>query len=161
MMAASLLLHCLHLLERFSIFSGLRINSDKSGILLARIWDDAAKSLFTCTDIKVGSSYKYLRVKLGYVSPEEAFAPAMQKLMGRALCMQHWKLTHRERVYLLKLWILPVLVYPSNVIYRGRAEWGTRGSPTGFPGSDEFATLVEPNHVQSVPWGRETREPVP
>ena len=31
--------------------------------------------------------------------------------------MQHWKLTLRERVFLLKLWILPALVYPSRVIY--------------------------------------------
>ena len=114
MMAATLLLQCLDLLERFSIFSGLHINLDKSGILLAGIWDDAAKSLFSCTNIKVCSSYKYLGVKLGYVSPEEAFAPAMQKAMGRALSMQHWKLTLRERVFLLKLWIRPVLVYPSR-----------------------------------------------
>ena len=34
--------------------------------------------------------------------------------------MQHWKLTLRERVFLLKLWILPVLVSPSRVIYPGK-----------------------------------------
>ena len=31
--------------------------------------------------------------------------------------MHHWKLTLCEPVFLLKLWILPVLVYPSRVIY--------------------------------------------
>ena len=117
MMAVTLLLQCLDVLERFSIFSGLSINSYKSGILLVGIWNDATKAFFSCIDIKVCSSYKYLGVKLGYVSPEEAFAPAMQKAMGRALSMQHWKLTLRERGFLLKLWILLVLVYPSRVIY--------------------------------------------
>ena len=70
-----------------------------------------------CTDIKVCSSYKYLGVTLGYVFPEEAFALGMQKAMGRALSMQHWKLTLRERVFLLELCILPVFVYPFRVIY--------------------------------------------
>ena len=57
------------------------------------IWDDTTKALFSCTHIKVGSSYKYLGVKLGCASPEEAFTPAVQKkAMGRALSMQHWKL---------------------------------------------------------------------
>ena len=114
MMAATLLLHCLDLLELFSGFSGLSINSDKSGILLAGIWDDAAKSLFSYIDIKISSSYKYLGVKLGHVSPSEAFAPAMQKAIGRALSMRHSKLTLRERVFLLKICILPVLVYRSR-----------------------------------------------
>ena len=41
----------------------------------------------------------------------------MRKAMGRALSMQHWKLTLRERVFLLKLLILPVLMYPARVIY--------------------------------------------
>ena len=63
------------------------------------------------------TAYTYLGIKLGYVAPEEAFAPALQKALGRAHSMQHWNLTLKERVFLLKMWILPVLVYPARVIF--------------------------------------------
>ena len=67
-MAAALLLHCLDLFERFPIFSGLRLNADQSGILLLGVWNDTAKALFSATEIKICTPYKYLGVKLGYVS---------------------------------------------------------------------------------------------
>ena len=62
--------------------------------------------------------YKYLGIKPGYTTPQEAYAPAIQKAMGWALSMHHWRLTLRERVFVLKMWILPVLVLRAPVTYR-------------------------------------------
>jgi len=40
-----------------------------------------------------------------------------KKALGRAHCMQHWKLSLSERVELLKLWILPLIVYPARSVF--------------------------------------------
>ena len=45
---------------------------------------------------KIGSEVQWLGINLGYVSLEEAFAPALQKALGRAHSMQHWNLTLKE-----------------------------------------------------------------
>ena len=57
-------------------------------------------------------------IKLAYTTPEEAYAPAIQKAMGHAQSMQHWWLMLREQVFLFKMWILPVLVCPARVTYQ-------------------------------------------
>ena len=46
-----------------------------------------------------------------------AYSHALQKAMGRAFAMQSWDLSLAERVLLLKLWILPLLIYPARVVF--------------------------------------------
>ena len=69
------------------------------------------------TKIPIKASYKYLGVILGNVSPEQAYAPALQKALRRPFLMQHWKLSLHERVEPLKLWIIPSVIYPAIVIF--------------------------------------------
>ena len=64
---------------------------------------------------------KYLGVKFGEVTPQQASAPAIQKVMLRALAMQHWDITLMERLALLDLWILPVLSLLARVVFLDKA----------------------------------------
>ena len=57
------------------------------------------------------------RRPLGLVTPQQAFAPAIQKAMLRALAMQHWDISLRERLTLLELWILPLLRLLARVVF--------------------------------------------
>ena len=73
----------------------------------------------TCMQLK--DSPKYLGVKFGEVTPQQAFESAMQKAMLRALAMHHWDITPREHLALLELWILPLLTLPPRVVFPNEA----------------------------------------
>ena len=78
---------------------------------------EAHKVVLLSTGLPIQESYKYLGVQFESVTPEEAYSHALGKAMGRAFAMQTWALSRPERIYLLKLWILPLLVYRARVVY--------------------------------------------
>ena len=125
-------------------------------------WETSEQELLDATGINVQTAYTYLGVKLGYVAPEEAFAPALQKALRRAHSMQHWNLTLKERVFLLKMWILLVLVYPARVIFPvkkvvdslktiynialGLNSWGLTQDILALPESQGGLSLAQPHY---------------
>ena len=61
--------------------------------------------------------YKYLGVVFGHVNGDTSCEPAPQKALGCAFSMQSWSLSFLERAMLLKLWILPLFVFPARVVF--------------------------------------------
>ena len=104
-------------LKAFSKYSGLMVNHKKSAILLKGHWTESLKVQLLSTGLQFQDSYKYLGIEFGHVTPEVAYSHALQKAMGRAFAMQSWDLSLAERVLLLKLWILPLLIYPARVVF--------------------------------------------
>ena len=111
----------LHELALFTRITGLRVNFDKSAILLKGTWSLHHKSLINSLPIAIKPSAKYLGVLLGNATPEESFAPALQKALHRVVRMQAWGLTLQQRIELLKQWILPILTVPVRVIFPTKA----------------------------------------
>ena len=103
--------------QEFSTITGLYTNLDKSNILLKGHWDPIHRVQLLSTGLRVVDKYKYLGIVLGATTAEEAYGPALRKATGRAFSMQSWSLSLAERVELLQSWILPLLVYPSRVVY--------------------------------------------
>ena len=58
----------------------------------------------------------YLGVLTGDMTPQHAFAPAVQKAMLPVLAMQHWNIHHKQHIALLEVWIQPLLGLPASVI---------------------------------------------
>ena len=83
--------------------------------------DPEQKQLLARVGMQVKDSAKCLGVKFGEVTPQQAFAPAIQKAMLRALTMQHWDITLAERLALLELWIPPLLSPPARVVFLDKA----------------------------------------
>ena len=100
---------------------GLNVNFAKSYLIPKGEWTPKQKQLLARAGMQVKDSAKYLGVKFGEVTPQQAFAPAIQKAMLRALAMQHWDITLAERLALLELWILPLLSLPARVVLRDKA----------------------------------------
>ena len=100
----------------FSRYSGLHVNYKKSAVLLKGQRPKALKLHFLSTDLQSQHTYKYLGIDFGNVTSEQAFSHALQKAPGRAFAMQSWAISLPEQVMLLKLWILPLLVYPARVV---------------------------------------------
>ena len=103
-------------MKAFSRYSGLCVNLDKSAFLLKGNWDPSHKLQLLSTSLKFQESYKYLGIQFGSITPEQAYSHALRGAMGRAFAMQTWALSLAERVTLLKLWILPLLIYPARVV---------------------------------------------
>ena len=150
----------LHELALFTRITGLRVNFDKSAILLKGTWNLHHKSLIHSLPIAIKPSAKYLGVLLGNATPEESFAPALQKALHRAVRMQEWGLTLQQRIELLKQWILPVLTVPARVIFPTKAicaqladvyrialklnPWGITLPILGLPVSEGGFSLMPP-----------------
>ena len=115
--AAQAMIQAKAVLDAFSGITGLSINLSKSAILVKGFWPPALTGLLAATGLPIKDKYKYLGVFIGHIPPEVAYGAAIQKALGRAYSMQHWKLSLAERVELLKLWILPLIVYPARVVF--------------------------------------------
>ena len=114
---ASLLRRCWEVMTEFQVITGLKVNPSKSAILVLGAWSGAAVQTVAMVPLPIKKWYKYLGVKLGDISPYEAYQPALQKAIGRAYAMQKWDLSLDERVALLQQWILSLLVFPAKVVY--------------------------------------------
>ena len=104
-------------LSTFTRQAGLQVNCGKSGILLKGTWLPADKALVSTLGFPIVSSYKYLGILLGHVTPQEFFFLAVAKANKRAFAMCAWNLSFPERVMLFKLWVLPLLMHPVRVIF--------------------------------------------
>ena len=105
----------------FSKFSRLLVNCRKLAIPVKGCWTEAHKVQLLSMGLLIQDSYKYLGVQFGSLTPEEAYSHALGKAMGRAFAMQTWALSLPERIYLLKLWILPLRIFPTRVVYPNAA----------------------------------------
>ena len=83
---ASLLHECWAVMEQFQHITGLNVNPKKSAILTLGIWTVAALRDLASVPLPVQKCYKYLGVKLGNVSPSEAYNIALQKALGTMPC---------------------------------------------------------------------------
>ena len=99
---AALLVLCWGVMTEFQDITGLRVNLKKSAILKLGIWTVSALQTLAMVPLPIQKWCKYLGVKLGDVSPSDAYTPAMQKALGQAYAMQHWDLTLDKRVALLQ-----------------------------------------------------------
>ena len=104
-------------LDRFGDFSGLRLNFDKTRLLLRGFWPDPVRQQMAELGCKADSSARYLSIQLGVVSPEEAFARALAKALARARSVAHLGLDLLERAELLQTWILPIFAFPAKAYF--------------------------------------------
>ena len=88
---ASLLRRCWGVMTEFQVITGLEVNPSKSAILVLGAWSGAAVQTVATVPLPIKKWYKYLGVKLGDISPYEAYQPALQKATGRAYAMQKWE----------------------------------------------------------------------
>ena len=107
---------CCEILQDFTFHVGLDVNRDKSAILLKGKWAEFDIACVTSQGWVVKDRYKYLGVFLGDIPPQEAYASALARAMGRACIMRNWNLSLEERQALLELWITPLLLYPASVV---------------------------------------------
>ena len=112
---------CPPVFQQFAHHTSLNVNFAKSYFIPKGEWTLEQKLLLARTGMRVKDSAKYLGVKFGEVTPQQAFAPAIQKTMLRALAMQHWEITLAERLALLELWILPLLSLLAKVVFPNKA----------------------------------------
>ena len=159
--AALILLSSIEVMKQLSNLCGLQIDHDTSAFLIVSPRDPSDQALLDSRGINVQTAYTYSGIKLGYVYPKEAFAPVLQKALGRVHSMQPWKLTLKERVFLLKIRILPVLVYPARVIFPvkkvvdslktiynialGLNKWGLTQDILALPESQGGLNLAQPH----------------
>ena len=115
--AVVVILLAMQVLQLFTEHSGLHINHSKSMLLLTGVWTDVQISQLIPTKLPIIDRYKYLGVFCGHVNEDTWYEPALRKALGRAFAIQSWALSFPERVMLLKLWILPLLVFPARVVF--------------------------------------------
>ena len=106
--AVVVILLAMRVLQLFTDHSGLHINHSKSALLLKGVWTNVQVSQLIPTK---------LPIVFGHVNEDTLYEPALQKALGRAFAMQSWALSFPERVMLLKLWILPLLVFLARVVF--------------------------------------------
>ena len=61
--------------------------------------------------IDIKQKVRYLGVRVGHVTSEEAYAPLIARVLYRAHFMRNLQLTHEERVALYQDWVLPLFMY--------------------------------------------------
>ena len=115
--AAQVMIGLSKVLKIFTLHAGLHVNHGKSGILLKGQWALADQTLLSTLGFPIVTSYKYLGILVGHVTPLESFSLAISKAMKPAFAMRSWQLSLPERVMLFRLWILPLLVHPARIIF--------------------------------------------
>ena len=115
--AINVILYAMHVLQLFNDHYGLHVNHSKSALLLKGVRIDVQISQLTSAKLPIVDRYKYLGVNFGRINKDTSYEPALQKALGCAFAMQLWALSFLEQVMLLKLWILPLLVFPARVVF--------------------------------------------
>ena len=115
----------------FAKFSGQVLNLGKCGVVIkgrlraseqAQVEVIGEKQLLL--GIPVVDSVKYLGVRMGNVSPDFAFAFPLGEAQRRASSIASYGLSLKERILLLKTWILPCVLltarayFPSDITIR-------------------------------------------
>ena len=97
-------------------FFGLEVNQDKSAFVLKGESSKFDKACIASHGWPIKDRYKHLGVFLGDISPEEAYASALARAMGRAGMMRNWNLSLGERQALLEMLVTPLLTFPASVV---------------------------------------------
>ena len=93
-----------------AIFYLLCCASQHHVFLLKGYWSDRHKQLLRRTAVDIKTSFKYLGVLFGEVSPEQTYAPLMATAQARASYAASLPLTVPKCISLLQEWILPLLI---------------------------------------------------
>jgi ribonuclease HI len=97
----------LNKIKEFGYWSGLKLNLDKSEILLRGIPHEPI-----IHDIKVVPYVRYLGGFIGDISAEKSFAPALSKVWTRLCWLRTAPLSMEEKKDLVHSWIYPCLRIP-------------------------------------------------
>ena len=101
----------LHRLRIFAKLSGVKINVDKSKLLLK---GDLSPADYRDTQLLIVSKLKYLGVWIGHITTEQAFVECLAIALKRAQLLRKLPLGLNERVLILKIWILPLLNFTAR-----------------------------------------------
>ena len=107
----AMVMQVLHRLRIFSKLCGLKINVDKSKLLLK---GDLSPADYKDTQLLIVSKLKYLGVWIGHITTEQAFAECLAIALKRAHFLRKLPLGLNERVRILKIWILPLLNFTAR-----------------------------------------------
>ena len=102
----AMVMQVVHRLRIFSKLSRLKMNVDKSKLLLK---GDLSPADYRDTQLLIVSKLKYLGVWIGHITTEQAFAECLAIALQRAQFLRKLPLGFNERVLILKIWILPLL----------------------------------------------------
>ena len=104
----------LYVINVFGYFSGLKINASKLYVLYKSATHAPPSSI---ADLKVVPSLRYLGMQLGHLTSEEAYAPVIQKMMGRARFLSNLPLSLQEKTEVFTSWVQPVVFLTARAYY--------------------------------------------
>ena len=112
------------IMNRFAIFSGLKINFSKCGIVVKgplHPLDQQATEQTPSGEVLLGISLcphvKYLGVRMGNITSDEAFSFPLAEAQRRASRLAALQFSLRERILLLKTWILPTVLLTARAYF--------------------------------------------
>ena len=91
---------------------GLRIDLEKSAVLLKELWTQAWHDQLRRFGIPVRNKVKFLGFLLGHKLVDDAFAWILARVVQRAA--EATPPTCKERVTLFQQWMLPILIFPAS-----------------------------------------------
>ena len=114
--------------SRFGQFSGLKVNLNKTAVIVRNCGGMEWARCFRDIGVDVKNFVKYLGVRLGNIrhqqddqgwglTKEQAFAPALHEAFRRARVVSTLQLSMNERAFMLTSWILPVVAWVSKAYY--------------------------------------------
>ena len=110
-------------MTEFGIFSGLKLDIAKCGMVIKGLLhkDDQAKVASQAGErllgILVQQSVKYLGVRIGNISSEFAYAYLLAEAQRRASVVAGLHLSRKERITLLKTWVLPTVLLTARAYF--------------------------------------------
>ena len=107
---AAMLEATLDILKEVSLVSGPQIHPGKSAFVVKGELPPIARQVIREFAFEKRNSVKYIGVLIGHVTPAKAFAAPLAEAFRRAKLASHLDLTIKERLVLLKTWVLPVLL---------------------------------------------------
>ena len=114
---SSIVYEVLEMMKQFGMFSGLLLNLGNCGIVVKGNLSTRDQQHVTespggsqLCGIQIRQSVRYLGVKIGNLTSDEAFASYLGEAQRRASTVGSLGLSKKEAIILLKTWILPTLL---------------------------------------------------
>ena len=104
-------------MAEFGLFSRLKLNFSRCGLVVKgslqkrdREHLEATQACEPLIGILIRHSIKYLGVRIGNITSDEAYAFPLAEAQRRASIVAGLHLSPRERIVLLKTWVLPTVL---------------------------------------------------
>ena len=104
-------------MKEFGLFSGLKLNLGKCGVVIKIILHSQDQQHIKAKQdgelllgMRICQSVKYLGVRMGNITSDEAYAFPLVEAQRRASVVANLHLSLRERIVLLKTWVLPIVL---------------------------------------------------